>query len=194
MAVLTGCPPQVMISAPAAIPAGSAGPFGTIAAAITRQIIQFGHRHPEPAARQLLSEGRGNRGVPRGQADMSVGDRADILVQGEVIGFFVSGGLGLCDARQKSAGEAGPVHTLPVAEGVLARELVVGRLEGVGPGEGAVVGRIGVLETDPGIRGRVTPSRTTGKEEQDKARQDKKSAAKRLFHAKGTSELAFFTG
>ena len=62
------------------------------------------------------------------------------------------------------------------------------RLEGVGPGEGAVVSWIGVSETDPGIRGRVcsTPSRTTGKEEQGKT-QGKKSASNSLFSLEGTS-------
>ena len=48
MAVFTGSPPQVMISAPAAIPARLAGPSGITAAAFTRQTSNPATAMPNP--------------------------------------------------------------------------------------------------------------------------------------------------
>jgi hypothetical protein len=45
---------------------------------------------------------------------MSVRYRADVLVQGKVIGFFITGSLGLFDTWQKSVVKAVPIQTFPI--------------------------------------------------------------------------------
>jgi hypothetical protein len=88
---------------------------------------------------------------------MSVRNRADILVQGKIIGFFILGGFGLFYTWQKSNVKSSPIQTFPITEGILPREFVVGGLKGVSPGKGAIVRWIGVCKTGPWICPVSTP-------------------------------------